>query len=346
MSNPYSTVFGRRPAEMISRSLQTDKVLDSFTANPSSENVFMITGVRGSGKTVFMTNIAHELSLREEFVVVELNPERDMLTSLAAKLSSDNRLALLFQQAKINLSFFGIGLQVSDSVPITDIEEALSRMLAHLQKRNRKVLITIDEVANTARMREFTSSFQIFLRQDLPVFLLMTGLYENIHALQNEKTLTFLYRAPRIELSPLNIGAIRENYRENFHLSDADALEMARETCGYSFAFQVLGSLTYNHHGNFRAVRPQYKQYLEEYSYEKIWSELSAGDRKILYAMTSCPEGRILDIRNRLNITTNQFNPYRQRLIRKGLISAQGRGYVHFALPLFGEFVEEMYLSN
>lgn len=28
----------------------------------------------------------------------------------------------------------------------------------------------------------------------------MTGLYENIYEIQNEKTLTFLYRTPRIEI--------------------------------------------------------------------------------------------------------------------------------------------------
>ncbi|MBR3317729.1 MAG: hypothetical protein IKG21_07965 [Atopobiaceae bacterium] len=37
-------------------------------------------------------------------------------------------------------------------------------------------------------MRVFAASFQVFLRQNLPVFLLMTGLYENINELQNEIT--------------------------------------------------------------------------------------------------------------------------------------------------------------
>jgi hypothetical protein len=99
----------------------------------------------------------------------------------------------------------------------------------------------VDEVANTQAMREFASAYQILVRKKLPVFLLMTGLYGNIRKLQDEKTLTFLYRAPRIDLRPLNIGIIANNYRRNLGLGGNEALRMARMTKGYSFAFQVFG---------------------------------------------------------------------------------------------------------
>ena len=82
---------------------------------------------------------------------------------------------------------------------MVDIETALARMLDSLRKHHKKVLVTIDEVTNNQNMRIFASSFQIFIRHDLPLFLLMTGLYENINKLQNEDSLTFLYRAPKIE---------------------------------------------------------------------------------------------------------------------------------------------------
>ncbi|MEE3488253.1 MAG: ATP-binding protein [Bulleidia sp.] len=341
MSNPYSMTYGRIPDQLISRQMQSDIVCNAFMAEHPSQQVFMITGVRGTGKTVFMTEAGRRLAEDQRFIVAELNPEKDLLQGLAAKLSSDHALARIFQTAKINLSFFGLGLEVTGSVPITDIETALSKMLASLKNKGKRVLIEIDEVTNTQNMRTFSSAFQIFVRQDLPVYLLMTGLYENINALQNEKSLTFLYRAPKIELNALNIGAVADNYRKTFSLSQEDALAMAKETKGYSFAFQTLGFLTYENSGNFRMVRDQYKQYLEEYSYEKIWSELSANDRKILIAMTTCPGGRIQDVREQLEYTTNQFNPYRKRLIRKGVITGTERGYVHFALPLFEKFVEE-----
>ena len=341
MSNPYSMIFGQEPGALISRTKQTEMVCDAFTADQPAQQVFEITGVRGSGKTVFMTDAAKRIGSDSRFITVELNPERDLLTSLASKLSSENALARIFQKARINLSFFGLGLEVSGEPPITDIETALTRMLASLKKQGKRILVTIDEVTNTENMRIFAASFQILLRQDLPIFLLMTGLYQNIYALQNEKSLTFLYRAPKVELTALNIGAIRDNYRETFSLSDEDSLEMAKATLGYSFAFQVLGFLTYENKGDFRSVRSEYKQYLEEYSYEKIWTELSATDKKVLAAMTECPDGKVQTIREKLDYSTNQFNPYRKRLIKKGIAVSPERGYLRFALPVFDEFVEE-----
>lgn len=157
--------------------------------------------------------------------------------------------------------------------------------------------MTIDEAVCNDTMKEFVSLFQIYMRQDLPVFLLMTGLYENIYELQNEKTLTFLYRAPKIELRPLNIGMIAEKYKSIFELTDEEATEMAKETRGYPFAFQVLGYLCFKHNTGWHNVLPEFSQYLEEYVYEKIWSELSKGDKELLVAMAKTNDTKVEAIR-------------------------------------------------
>lgn len=341
--NPYTLVFGKHPSQIISRAFQSAEIINSFQEESPSQQVYMITGVRGTGKTVFMTDVSKKISRYTDWVVVELNPERNLLKSLAAKLSSQDHLARLFQNAKINLSFFGLGLEVSGSVPITDIEAALTRMLESMKKDGKRLLITIDEVVNSPEMRTFASAFQIFIRQDLPVFLLMTGLYENINNLQNEKSLTFLYRAPKIELMPLNIGAISRNYQKTFQIDKSTALEMAHLTRGYSFAFQVLGYFCWENNGFSYDVMEDYKQYLEDYVYEKIWAELSKGDRKILYGIAKSKTGKISVIREILNLESNQFNPYRKRLIKKGLLNGDEHGYVRFVLPLFDQFVLDNY---
>ena len=54
-----------------------------------------------------------------------------------------------------------------------------------------------------------------------------------------------------------------------------EALQMAKETKGYPFAFQVLGYLCWRNEAEWTEVLPEYSQYLEEYVYEKLWSELS-----------------------------------------------------------------------
>ncbi len=81
-------------------------------------------------------------------------------------------------------------LSIKDTPPITDVSIALDRMFSVLTKRKKKVLVTIDETSSTQNMREFAAQFQIYLRKNYNVFILMTGLFENVNALQNEKSLT------------------------------------------------------------------------------------------------------------------------------------------------------------
>ncbi len=343
--NPYTISFGKEPFQLVERFAQTTDITNDFLSENPASQVYMITGVRGSGKTVFMTEISKKIQENKQWIVVELNPERDLLEGLASKLSSETALAKIFRNASINLSFFGFGMEIKGTTPITDIETALSKMLESLKKNKKKVLVTIDEAVSSETVRVFASAFQIFIRQDLPLFLLMTGLYENISRLQNEKTLTFLYRAPKIELKPLNIGMIAENYEKNFSLDRKNALEMAKLTKGYSFAFQVLGYLTWENHGKYQDSIMKLRGYLEEFVYEKIWSESSKGDRQILYGIAETESGKISEIRKLLGIETNQFNPYRKRLIKRGLINGEERGYVRFTLPFFGEFVSENYIE-
>lgn len=82
MNNPFTLSFGKRPMQHISRIAQTNYVIDNFRADTPSNQIFMITGVRGAGKTVMMTNIAAEMRKDREWIVLELNPTRDLLQSL------------------------------------------------------------------------------------------------------------------------------------------------------------------------------------------------------------------------------------------------------------------------
>ena len=343
MQNPFTLTFGRSPLESVERPVQINEILEAFTADTVNQQMFIITEVRGSGKTVMMTQISNKLRADANWVVIELNPATDLLSSMLSKLNSNQVCTELIKSAKIDLSFFGFGVAIEGTVPITDAETAIIKILERLKKNGRRLLVTIDEMTNSESMKIFAGAFQIFVRQELPVFLLGTGLYENIEELQNEKSLTFLYRAPKIQLKPLNNGAIINKYKTIFHISQESASQMAELTKGYPFAFQVLGYLTWNHDGDYHAVLDEYEQYLSEFVYDKIWSELSAKDRMVAKAIADEKNGKIKDIRGRLGMETNEFNPYRKRLIKKGIVSGEMRGYVYFTLPLFAEYVIENY---
>lgn len=343
MQNPFTLTFGKSPLEPVERPVQTNEIIEAFTADLINQQMFIITGVRGSGKTVMMTEISHRLRKKEDWVVIELNPATDLLQGMLSKLNSNQVCAGMIKSAKIDLSFFGFGVSIEGAAPITDTETAIIAILEKMKKSEKRLLITIDEVTNSEYMHVFASAFQIFVRQDLPVFLLATGLYENIDELQNEKSLTFLYRAPKIQLKPLNKQAIVNKYKSIFEIEVDQATQMADLTKGYPFAFQVLGYLTWNHHGDYNAVRGEYEQYLSEFVYDKIWSELSQKDRMVARGIADVEGGKIKDIREHLHMETNEFNPYRKRLIKKGILSGETRGYVYFTLPLFEEYVMENY---
>lgn len=331
--NPYTLTFGKEPNQQIPRIKQTNEIIDLFKED--TNQALIITGVRGSGKTVLMTEVAKRLA-DEDWITVELNSSTDMLKSLGAKLLSKQRT--LFSNINIAFSVFNVEIGKKEN-QIIDIEVAISELLKALKKHNRKLLIAVDEVTNTEYMRQFSAAFQIFIREDAPIYLLMTGLFENIRELQNEKSLTFLYRAPRLEIEPLNKTAIKNNYKMILGVSDDIAKKMTNLTKGYSYAFQVLGHLVYKNKEFTEDVICLYRQYLEEYVYDKIWYELSKKDQIVALGIAKSATGNISEIQKALELPLYGINPYRKRLIDRGILDGSTRGYVNFTLPLFKEFV-------
>ena len=342
MNNPFTLSFGKKPLQYISRLSQTQQILETFQAPVPSNQIFMITGVRGSGKTVMMTNIAHELKADDSWIVIELNPTRHLLQSLAAKIYSLPEMHARFLNARLDFSAFGLGLSVENSAPATDIENVLELMLDQIKESGKRLLITIDEVTCSEYIRIFVSSFQIFLCQEQPIFLLMTGLYENLYDLQNDKSLTFLYRAPKLLLEPLNYTAVRNHYMKIFNIDTESASKMTSLTKGYPFAFQVLGYLYWENRStkNIDEILPEYDQYLEEYVYSKIWSELSEQDQRIPLSISPDDGLKVKELRTRLQMSSELFSVYRDRLRRKGVIDTHEYGKVSFSLPRFSNFVE------
>ena len=179
MDNPFNISFGKKPYQYISRFMQSHKVIDTFTSENPSTNVYLITGLRGSGKTVLMTEIEREFK-EEDWITIELNPEQDLLEDLASKLYSIPKLKNHFTKAKLDLSLFGLGISIEDGNKQTNVEAAIGQMLEILKKQKKYLLITIDEVTNSQNIKAFAHAFQIYLRQEHNIFLIMTGLYENI----------------------------------------------------------------------------------------------------------------------------------------------------------------------
>ena len=276
-----------------------------------------------------MTAIANELRMKKDWIIIDLSPDLDLLTSLTAQLSNKTELLQIFKDAKINLSLFGFGVEIDGVPPVTDTVSALDQILEQLTKKGKKILITIDEVTPSKTVKEFTSVFQIMMRKNYNVFLIMTGLYENIYNLQNENTLTFLYRAPKVRTEPLNLKLIANHYMSVFDLDENEAMKMAAETKGYPFAYQLLGWLCFKNKCKYTDITDDYDAYLEMYVYEKIWSELSFNDKNVLTAIADATSNKVAQIRAGMNIDSNKFTVYRDRLIKKGILLLMDIFHLH-----------------
>ena len=175
----------------------------------------------------------------------------------------------------------------------------------------------------------------------------MTSLYENISSIENEKNLTFLIRSPRIYLSNLNLSSIINSYIEILDVDYNKALEFAKLTKGYAFAFQLLGYLLFSQEDTkiTKQLLSKYDQYLEEFVYQKVWSSLTLVEQRILHSFKSNESVKVCFLLEKLNMDKGYFSKYRDRLLKKGVVVAPSKGTLMFALPRFREFIDTRYIS-
>ncbi len=303
-NNPFTLSFGNKPFEYVNRGKEKADIIEKLTSEPPVSHCFIITGVRGSGKTVMLTSISRYFLEQDNWIVIGLNPEDDMREALAAKLYTSSKIKHLFLKKNFNFSFHGISFSISGENPILNIDDLLDKMLKEISKHNIKVLITIDEATNNKYMKQLALSFQMLIREDYQLFILATGLFENISSLENESNMTFPISISKLHLSPLNLTAITNSYKATLSLENDEAIKCAKLTKGYAFAFQLLGYLMYE--GKKKSIDEEllnkFDQYLDEFTYSKIWSTLTKVEQQILASIKSNNAVAVSEILKDLNL--------------------------------------------
>ena len=347
--NPFVLSSGKIPVHYIDRILQKSSIIGDFTDEIPSNQIYILTGIRGSGKTVMMTDIEKTLEQTGDFIVINLSIDGDITSEFASQLYENAMMKTHFLKLKFDFSLLGIGVSIEKSEPVRDMSVAIRKMLEVVKKTGKRVLVAIDEAVNNNEMRKFGSVFSIFLRTDYPVFLIMTGLLQNIYSVINAKTLTFLNRAPRIVLEPINYTMIRNTYRDVFKLKNEESEKMALATKGYSFAFQLLGYLFWekriqNPDCPFEDVLEEYDARLAEGAYDKIWLDLTESEQKIVKALAEIQGNDISVLRKKLKISPQQMTNIKKRLIDKGIIVSIAAGKINFSLPRFDIYLLERWV--
>ena len=339
-NNTLCLSFGKEPDRFVDRAEAYSQITDTFNSISPSSNCYLIMGVRGIGKTVLLSTISNEFRNTDDWIVISLNPGRDLLAMLAAGLYEDARLQKYFIDASLNLTKFGIGAEIRKVPPISDIQIAIEKMIRIVNDKGKRVLITIDDVTKNNDVISFASAFQDLISKRMQIYLLMTGVYENIYNLQRDKRCSFLVRAERVVLKPLSIIGMKNQYQQTFRCTDEEALRMASFTKGYSYAFQVLGYIMWDKECSLEEAIPAFDERMSNYCYEKIWEDLSEREKEIIALLAQNGEMKTADIISRIGANDKSYSVQRDRLLKKGVVDSNSHGRLSLILPRFDEFIK------
>lgn len=359
--NPFNPAFGKVPPIFIDRDQYVHEIAEGISSTNSPMQTTLISGVRGVGKTVLLADICRELESDPEWIVADIPSNgavmETLIQSVREKASSELKKAIDKIEG-VSISLLGVGFSYSAEKSMPNYQLLLEKILQKLKSKHVSLLVAIDEVEANRELRHFASIYQIMVRKDYPIALLMTGLPKNISELQNDKTLTFLLRSARVELPFLNQVSVQYGYKEAFtsagkKISLPVLKRMTALTRGYSYAFQLLGYLVWKNileevtDAAVDSSMEKFKELLYRNAYSKIYEELSQVDRSFLLAMAACKEEVVpmKFISDTLDKKPNYVSTYKRRLMDSGVIRAQGYGTVEFSLPLFKEYLLEFHVE-
>ena len=131
-------------------------------------------------------------------------------------------------------------------------------------------------------------------------------------------------------------------------------------TRGYSLAFQITGYLYWealskcdsSEEINWEEINQKLDALLSELAYDKIWSELSVNDIKVLTGMLEARKASGMDmikveaIRDIIGMTSDNFTKYRSRLIDNDILDGATYGCLRFKLPRFEQYIEQKMLQK
>ena len=329
-NNPFTLTYGLQPKTYLSDETCTvDEIVSAFASSNPMTHSCIITGPRGSGKTALMHAVAKKLQDSKDWIVLDLNSSVPLVNDLSARLideatSGTGLLQLIYLAL---LGYAGLGF--------SDDAGKINFASRQLTKRGQNILITIDEAKADANMVDFANRFQMLVRKGVNVFVIITGLYEDIYKI-DEESIPLSLRAGKMFLKPLKIDTIKDVYKTTFEISDEEAQKMAKLTKGYPFGFQALGALYWEYRDNstFDEIVGIYDGILEDYVYNAVWSELSESEKLIIRGIPDDDAKISLDeLSANVSVAKEEVIKSASRLIAKSICTEPEKGYISLALP-------------
>lgn len=357
----FAPAFGRRPAMLLGREQVTEEFLQGLTGVPGSrDRATLIMGQRGSGKTVLLLEMA-EIAKKNGFIAASPTVvDTGMLDQIIEKLQYEG--TSVFRQKKKQLSGVEIGFPwISASLSFTGEDQEgrsfsykLHRLCEALEKKNKGVLILVDEVqANHAELRRLAITYQELVGAGRNVALAMAGLPGAVSGTLNDKVLTFLHRARKIRLQELAVGEIDAFYADAFSrlgisVSDEQRERAAASAKGSPYYMQLIGHYIAKYSGSDgKITNLQLAHALQKATAEykdgvciAVADSLTDLERDFIASMNRGNTG-ISEIIRRMEIKPDLANNYRRRLLDAGILESPKRGQLICTVPELVEYLKE-----
>ena len=213
----------------------------------------------------------------------------------------------------------------------------------------------IDEAQTSPAMREVATVYQELVGDEKNVAIAMAGLPHAVSGVLNDKVLTFLNRARRVELGPISLPAIRAYFAHAFHVLEIgcsnEMLDRATAaTRGLPYLMQLVGYYVVQYtqdskmvdEGVLAQAERAALSDMESNVFEPILAPLSDNDRIFLAAMAA-DDGvtTTAALQARLGEGGPAIQPYRRRLIDAGVIESPRKGELVFAVPYLADYLRE-----
>lgn len=359
VANPFTPGFGHSPAILAGRSTALGNFEATLRGEFPEQRAILISGARGIGKTVLLSEF--EARARDAgWTILSLHAGSESLagelrSTAIARLRDLDPEAVTSRLTGAGASGFSASRAVTDRYasegePIGDL---LDRIAGLAGQDGRGLMIALDEVQSVdrAQLHEVTQHVQDVMRRHLRVVFAAAGVRSGVTDLFAHERTTFLRRAHRLELGPVDTGTAAEAIRMTVADTDTTitpeaAVEAGEISQGYPYLIQLVGSKAWRSSTEADTIEVEDVQRgradaigeMVKNVHGPALRNLSARKPDYLAAMLE-DEGpsSVGDIARRLGVDARYQSTYRERLIGDELIESAGRGYVRYALPYLRE---------
>lgn len=375
MPNPFKPTAGKMPPILIGRQSIIDDFKEGLENGAGAPGrLMLITGQRGYGKTVMLTELGRVAKDAGWEVISETASEgmcdrlASALVRLGMKLRGANVQPSIGVSGILNASLGGASFSV-DQVALT-LREVVNQRLAKMP-RGKGIVFTIDEAqaASMADMVALATTIQHVIRdEDMRdvsdsdkhgVAFVFAALPSLMDELLHERVLTFLRRSVQHDLGLVAYPDVRSAYievvREGGLAIDSEVAELAAEASdGYPYMIQLVGYYMW------RAAEVRGSKEIEEADVIQgkkdalvlfddavcapLFDGLTAAQKLFVKAVAKeAPQpAKVSEIANRAHRSASWVSKYRASLIKERVVESAGYGLVRLSASHLAEYVQSL----